>query len=106
MRYAPFLKNQTVQVGPYDKAKINLFGNAFQKTLNSENCFGPGLTKFIDLNTDFLGLQGVGGPMHATDNGRIFTMATVTTGVVSIALYTFNYSTGAHAPAGRIAPRD
>lgn len=102
MRYAPFLSNQAVQSGSYDKTKISLFGNAFQKTLNSENCFGPGLTKFIDLNTDFLGLQGVGGPMHATPNGRIFTMATVATGLVSIALYTFDYVTGAHVPVGRM----
>lgn len=102
MRYAPFLANQAVQAGSYDKAKISLFGNAFQKTLNTKNCFGPGLTKFIDIQTDFAGTQGVGGPQHVTANGRLFTLSTVTTGVVSVALYTFNFQTGAHAPVGRI----
>lgn len=101
MRYAPFLANQSVQVG-YDKTKISLFGNAFQKTIESENCFGPGLTKFMDINTDFASAQGVGGPQHVTANGRLFTLSTVTSGVVSIALYTFNFQTGAHAPVGRI----
>lgn len=102
MRYAPFLANQAVQSGSYDKTKISLFGNAFQKTLNSENCFGPGLTKFIDIQTDFAAAQGVGGPQHATPNGRLFTLSTVTAGVVSIALYSINPLTGAHAPIGRM----
>lgn len=102
MRYAPFLSNQAVQSGSYDKTKISLFGNAFQKTLNSENCFGPGLTKFIDIQTDFAGAQGVGGPQHATPNGRLFALSTFTSGVVSIALYSVNALTGAHAPIGRI----
>ncbi len=102
MRYAPFLSNQAVQSGSYDKTKISLFGNAFQKTLNSENCFGPGLTKFIDIQTDFAGAQGVGGPQHVTPNGRIFTLSTFTAGVVSIALYSVNAITGAHAPIGRL----
>lgn len=102
MRYAPFLANQAVQSGSYDKAKISLFGRAFQKTLDSENCFGPGLTNFIDVQTDFGGAQGVGGPQHLTSNGRIFTLSTFTSGVVSIGLYSFNLATGANAPIGRL----
>lgn len=102
MRFQNFLKDQTAQIASYDKAKINLFGNIRSRTIDSATVYGPGLTKFMDINTDFAGAQGVGGPMHATANGRIFTLSTVTSGVVSIALYSFDYVTGGYVPTGRL----
>ena len=102
MRFQNFLKDQTPQIASYDKTKINLFGNVRSRSIDAATVYGPALTRFIDINTDFASAQGVGGPEHATVNGRKFTMATFTAGVVSIALYTFNYVTGAYAPVGRL----
>lgn len=94
----------------YNKDQTYLAGSAALKTLqapyNTSQVIGAPLTKFIDVYTDTAPVGAfLPGMMHATDNGRIFILqSTPATGAANIiAMYTFNYSTGAYSYVGKIA---
>lgn len=89
----------------YDKTKTTLAGRTFVKSISGENAVGPSLTRFIDVQTDFSGLFVSSGLDCTTTNGRKFLISTITTGVGSVALYTFNFNTGAYVAVGRITFR-
>lgn len=102
MRFNGFIKNATPSINAYLKNNLSVFGRPFSKTINSNLCWGPPVTRAIDIQTDFLGLVVQSGVEQVTDNGRKFVLGTFTAGVASIALYTFNFATGAYVPVGRI----
>lgn len=89
----------------YDKTKTTLAGRTFVKSISGENAVGPSLTRFIDVQTDFSGLFVSSGLDCTTTNGRKFLISTIATGVGSVALYTFNFNTGAYVAVGRITFR-
>ena len=92
-------------IGVYDKTKISTFGRVFAKTLSSKTCYGPGLTKFVDIQTDFAGAFTISGVTETTVNGRKFVCSTLTTGLLSVALYEIDFATGATVARGRIEVR-
>lgn len=94
---ADLLANVT---GTYDKTMTTKYGNVIEQEVNGYDVISPSLIQFIDTLSDF----GVT-PLHAyaSPNGRLFITNTVTNGQgVSIVLYSFNYSTGAHSMLGGI----
>lgn len=104
MKFINMLSSST-SVGSYDKTKTSLFGNAYSKTINTKTCFGPSLTKFIDVQTDFTGYAPAitqSGVTFASSNNRLFVLGTFTAGVAPIALYSIDYTTGAKTALGRI----
>jgi len=101
MKYAEMLSS-TTSIGSYDKTKTSLFGNVYTKTINSQTCYGPGLSKFLDIQTDFAGAVTLSGMECTTTNGRKFVASSVSAGVLNILLYNFNLSTGVSSAVGRI----
>jgi hypothetical protein len=90
---------QTSTTGSYDKTKTYLAGNVAAKTINSQNVFGPPLTKAIDVQTDagFAPLD-----MYLTSNGRLFVVGAMTGAGTTLALYNFNSATGAATYVGKL----
>lgn len=87
-------------VGTYDQTKTTTQGRIFEKTVNSNQVLGPPLNKFLDVFTDAAITPGT--LLHATSNGRIFTVATEAGGLAACALYTVNTTTGAATYVGKI----
>lgn len=90
----------SMSLGTYDKTKTSVLGRAYQKTVNSKNCLGPAQNKFLDCNTDGNITPSPG--MMLTDNGRLFIMGTITSGVGQLLYYDFNLSTGVSSYVGKI----
>lgn len=86
--------------GTYDQTKTTIQGRISQKVVNTFDCLGPPLTKFIDVFTDTA--VAPLGPMCVTAEGKMFVLGAVTAGVGSILHYTFNLTTGAYSYVGRI----
>lgn len=102
MKYKNMLKDASFSSGVYDKDKISGFGRAVQKNLNGKICYGPGFTRFIDLQNDFAGSFASAGIFQTTDNGRLFIVGGVAAGIIQVAMYTFDLLTGEYVPVGRI----
>ena len=103
MKFIQMIGSAANSAGVYDKTKLSTFGNAYGKTLSGKTCYGPGLTKFIDVQTDFAATPIImSGAEHTTANNRKFIASTVVTGVINIALYSVDPVTGATTPLGRI----
>jgi hypothetical protein len=88
-----------VSGGAYNQTKTIIRGNVHSKTINSKNYLGPALNRWIDVFVDST-ITPVG--FYCSPNGRIFVASTKTSTTVSIAAYSFNFSTGASTYLGRI----
>jgi len=92
-------------VSSYDQTKTTIQGRVAQRTIGGVDVLGPPLTKFIDVITDTAGLLTPTN-VYCTDNGRLFVLAAPLNGTsydnLPIALYDFNFTTGAYAYVGRI----
>ena len=88
-------------VTTYDQTKTTLKGRVFEKTINGNQCLGPSLNKFIDVNSD----AGVSpsGIAYASSNGRIFNITAISAGLATMVLHTINYDTGAITYIGKLA---
>ncbi len=86
-------------VAVYDQSKTTISGRVAQKVVNSQDCLGPPLTKFIDVFSD-TGLAPVS--IMQTANGRLFIVTAPVGGLGSILLYNFNLTTGSFAYVGRV----
>ncbi len=102
MRFIEMLGNDAPSVGAYDKTKISTFGRANQTAFGPESVYGPGLTKFIDVQTDFAGAVSLSGIETTTPSGRKFILSSIGTGICSLALYEIDFTTGAVTPRGRV----
>lgn len=103
MKYLNMIDGAAQSSGVYDKTKLSTFGNVSQRTLSGKTCYGPGLTKFINVQTDFSAIPiTLSGFEHTTTNNRKFIASTVTGGIISIALYTVDTVTGSTSAIGRI----
>lgn len=102
MKYKNFLKDAAFSAGVYDPTKISGFGRAVQKTLGGKLCYGPGFTRFIDIQNDFAAAFTSSGVFQLTANGRLFILGSPAAGIQPIALYNFDLTTGAYVPVGRI----
>lgn len=87
-------------VGTYDQTKTTIQGRVSSKTINSKTVLGPPLTKFHDVFTD----SGIttAGPVKLTPNGRMFTINAEASGLATIVLYNYNFTTGAGTYVGKI----
>lgn len=88
-------------VGTYDQTKTTIKGNITQKTVNSVEVLGPPLNKFLDVFTD-AAITPVAQGSVLTPNGRLFVMSAEGLGLITVALYTINYATGASVYVGKI----
>ena len=86
-------------VSVYDQTKTTIKGNVHSKNISTLTCLGPALNKWIDVVSDS-GITPFG--INVSSNGRIFTLSSETGGVMSIALHTFNFVTGATSYVGKI----
>lgn len=102
MKYQNMFKGATFSSGVYDPTKICGFGRAVEKTLDGKLCYGPGFTRFIDIQNDFAGAFASSGVFQLTANGRLFILGAPAAGSQPIALYTFDLVTGVYVPIGRI----
>lgn len=96
------MMNASVLNGSYNKNNLCLFGNVKQKTINTKTVYGPDLTAFIDVQTDFAGLVTQSGVNTVTTNGRLFVLSTIVSGVGSVACYSLSLTGGKPTPIGRI----
>lgn len=102
MRYTGMLGTDNPSVGTYDKTKISTFGRVNRTMYGPKAVYGPGLTKFIDVQTNFAGAFPISGVETTTPNGRKFVLSTIASGVGAIALYEIDFTTGEVTPRGRI----
>lgn len=91
-------------VSSYDQTKTTIQGRILEHVVNSQDCLGPPLTKFIDVATDTtaFGLVTPIGPINLTSNGRLLVCGSITAGVMPLVLYSFNLSTGVTSYVGKI----
>jgi hypothetical protein len=101
MRFQNMIGTGSYTVNAFNKNLINLFGNVIKKQISGVDCYGPGLTRFMDVQTDFTGLVTLSGVSQKTANGRKFIVSTVAAGVASVALYSVD-SQNNDTPLGRI----
>jgi hypothetical protein len=87
-------------VGSYDQTKTTIQGRVASKTIDGGTVLGPPVSKFLDIFTD--GAATPLGTLHASPNGRLLVLGALATGVGTLHLYDFNYTTGASAYVGRI----
>ena len=98
------LLNQVISYPtPFDKTKTYTKGHVTQKTINSVPCLGAAQTQIIDFYTDTGGAL-TGANCFESINNRLFVLSTSTSGgIVTVALYNFDTSTGVKGPLiGRI----
>lgn len=88
-------------VGTYDQTKTTIQGRAFSKTVDSKTALGPPLNKFLDVITDAT-VTPAPNAHYMTPNGRVFVLQLEATGIALVALYTFDYSTGASVYVGKV----
>lgn len=100
MRYINAGLQTSISSGVYDKTKTSLFGRSQQKTINSVNVVGPPSTVFVDTQTDATIVPGLA--PQVTPNGRMFIPVGISGGILTIALYNFNLTTGAKSYVGKI----
>lgn len=101
MRFTNLIGTGAHTVNAFNKNLINLFGNVIKKQISGVDCYGSGLTRFMDVQTDFGGLVALSGVSQKTPNGRKFIVSSVVAGVASVALYSVN-SQNEDTPLGRI----
>ena len=78
----------------YDQTKTTIAGRVFQKTVSGDTCLGAPLSNVIDVFTDTIGAGPIipAGPMHLTNNGRLFVVSTIPAGVGQVVLYNFDFT--------------
>ena len=87
---------------PYDKTKTYTKGHISQRTINSQLVLGAAPNQIVDHYTDTGGAL-TGGNAYLSPNGRLFILSTSAGGILTIALYNFNLTTGVRgALVGRI----
>jgi hypothetical protein len=84
----------------YDQTRTTLAGRVSQRTIDSKPVLGPSPTRFLDVFTDS-GIAPIT-TMFASDNGRVFLIGTIASGVLPVLLYEINQTTGVHTYVGRI----
>lgn len=84
----------------YDQTKTYIAGLVAQKIINSQSVLGAPLTKFIDVQTEAAHLPV--GPAYVSPSGKMFIPATISAGLMTLALYNFNLTTGAYSYVGKI----
>jgi len=84
----------------YDQTRTTLAGRVTQRNIDSKPVLGPSPTRFFDVFTD----SGVAPitTMFASDNGRVFLIGAIASGVLPVLLYEINQTTGVHTYVGRI----
>jgi len=87
-------------VSSYDQTKTTIQGRVASKTIAGGTVLGPPVSKFLDLFTDSAATPL--GAMSTTSNGRVFVLTALASGLGTLHLYDFNYTTGAHSYIGRI----
>lgn len=87
-------------VSSYDQTKTTIQGRVASKTINGQTVLGPPINKFIDVFTDAAITPAA---VYATDNGRLFVMTATVSGVATIALYSFDFTTGSQTYVGKIS---
>lgn len=100
---AQALDLQTSPSGVYaGGASTYIAGLMAQKMISGKQAIGSPLVSFADTGNDF---PVSFTPLHGdlTANGRVFSVNAPVAGVGTIALYTFNTTTGAWTPLGKIA---
>lgn len=88
-------------VSSYDQTKTTIQGRAISKVISGDTALGPPLNKFLDVFTD-AAVTPFTNIMVCTPNGRIFTMTSETSGIVTMVLYTINFATGATSYVGKL----
>ena len=90
-------------VGTYDQTKTTIQGRAQSKTVDGGTALGPPINRFVDTVTDTTpSSQVVPTLTYLSPNGRLFSLGTVTSGILPISLHTVNLTTGATAFVGTI----
>ena len=92
------LQNQ-VQSTYSNNGKTTALGRAMQKTINSQQVIGPSLTQFIDVQTlaGFIPTYSYYNP----NTGHLFVLGPASP-TPTVALFTFNNTTGAYAYVGKV----
>lgn len=90
-------------VGTYDQTKTTIQGRAQTKTIDGDVALGPPLNKFLDVvNDTTASTQVVPTLTYLSPNGRLFTVGVEASGIIVVALYNFNLSTGIPTYVGTI----
>jgi hypothetical protein len=99
--YLAGIQNSTQTTYSPSTTKSTILGRAFQKTINSQQVIGPGLTDFIDVQT----LAGFAPGLCYLIPGQnllLVTSSTLTAGAQTVGLWNFNVNTGANSYVGKI----
>lgn len=83
----------------YLSTRTSLLGRANIKTLNAVSCIGPGLTNFIDTQTNATQVPFL--TYFDSANNRLYVMCTISA-TPTVLLYNFNASTGVNSYVGKI----
>lgn len=86
----------------YDQTRTTLAGRVSQRTIDSKQVLGPSPTRFLDVFSDTGGTFTPTTTAFATDNGRLFMIGAISSGVLPVVLYEINQVTGIHQYIGRI----
>lgn len=105
MQSTSFIRNRPINaLNTYNPSGVSFFGNVYQKTIDSQTCFGPANAQFYSVQDDFAGVGGFtsSGVGFASDNNRFFVLSTVAAGVINVAGYEINSQTKLRTLLGRI----
>ena len=89
-------------VGSYDQTKTTIQGRVSSKTIDGATVLGAPVSKFMDLFTDSGGTATPLGTLRVSSNGRLLVLSALATGLGTLHLYDFNFTTGAYSYVGRI----
>lgn len=90
-------------VGTYDQTKTTIQGRAQVKSISGDDALGPPLNTFIDVVTDTApSTQIVPTLTYLSPNGRLFSVGVEASGIIAVALYTVDMTTGTSTYIGTI----